>query len=65
MEKLLLRIPEAAQMVGLGHSKFYELIQKGEIPVIHIGRSARVPADGLRRWVEELAIQEGQGDARR
>lgn len=51
MEKLLLRIPEAAELVGLGRSKIYELIREGEIPIIRIGRSLRIPAAELRLWV--------------
>jgi excisionase family DNA binding protein len=52
MEKLLLKVPEAAAIVGLGQSKFYELIRRGEIPAVHIGRATRVPVEGLRSWVE-------------
>jgi excisionase family DNA binding protein len=61
MEKLLLKIPEAAEVVGLGQSKVYELIRRGEFPVIHIGRAARVPAEELRRWVDELAAEVNGG----
>ena len=51
VEKLLLKVPEAAELVGLGRSKLYELMQAGEIPVIRIGRGVRIPANGLREWV--------------
>jgi excisionase family DNA binding protein len=51
LEKLLLKVPEAAELVGLGRSKLYELMQAGEIPVIRIGRGVRIPASGLREWV--------------
>jgi excisionase family DNA binding protein len=59
MEKLLLKVPEAAAVVGLGQSKFYELIRRGEIPAVRIGRATRVPVEGLRSWVE--AQTEGVG----
>jgi excisionase family DNA binding protein len=51
VEKLLLKVPEAAELCGLGRSKLYELMQAGEIPVIRIGRGVRIPASGLRAWV--------------
>lgn len=52
--KLLLTIPEAAERLGLGRSKFYELIQAGEVPAVRIGRAVRVPAERLREWTEKL-----------
>ena len=55
MEKLLLKVPEAAELVGLGRSKLYELMQAGQIPVIRIGRGVRIPASGLREWVARQA----------
>lgn len=58
VEKLLLRIPEVAEALGIGRSSVYELTAAGEIPVIHIGRSVRVPADGLRTWAERLAAEQ-------
>jgi excisionase family DNA binding protein len=51
MEKLLLRINETAQLIGLGKSKTYDLIARGELPSIRIGKSVRVPAEKLREWV--------------
>ena len=54
MEKLLLTIPQAADQVGLGKSKLYELIQAGEIPVVRIGRAVRVPSERLREWAIKL-----------
>jgi excisionase family DNA binding protein len=51
MDKLLLRPNEAAELLGLGRSKLYELIAAGTIPALRVGRSLRVPLDGLRRWV--------------
>ena len=52
-ERLLLRVDEVAEMLGLGRSKTYELVATGILPVVRLGRSVRVPAEGLRRWLEE------------
>jgi excisionase family DNA binding protein len=51
-ERLLLRVPEAAKMTGLGLTKAYELVATGEWPSVTIGRCVRVPLAGLRLWVE-------------
>lgn len=51
-EKLLLRIEEAARRCSIGRSKAYELVQSGEWPTVHIGRSVRIPAVALQEWVD-------------
>jgi len=54
VEKLLLKPAEVSELTGMGKSKTYELIAAGVIPSVRIGKSVRVPADRLRRWIEEL-----------
>jgi excisionase family DNA binding protein len=51
MEKLLLRPVEAAEAIGIGRSKVYELIARGDLPSVRIGASVRVPVDALRGWI--------------
>jgi excisionase family DNA binding protein len=51
MDKLLLRPIEAAEAIGIGRSKIYELLASGALPSIRIGCSLRVPVDGLREWI--------------
>lgn len=53
MEKLLLRPVEAAEAIGIGRSKVYELLASGELPSIRIGGSVRVPVDALRAWIAQ------------
>ena len=58
MDKLLLKIPEAANRVSLGKTKFYSLVQSGDIRSVRIGRSVRIPADALREWIEKRAEED-------
>ena len=53
MDRMLLRPPEVAEVLGIGRSKVYELLAQGTLPLVRVGRSIRVPAVELRRWVEE------------
>lgn len=55
MDKLLLRPAEAADLLGVGRSKLYELLAGGVVPSVRLGRSLRIPADALRRWIEAMA----------
>ncbi len=54
---LLLSIPEVAATLGLGRSKVYELIAKEGLPVVRFGRSVRVSATSLQKWVEQREQQ--------
>ena len=49
--KLLLSVEEAANALGLGRSKVYDLISKGDLPSIKIHGSRRVPVDHLKMWI--------------
>ena len=66
MEQALLRASEVAEVIALGRTKTYELIQRGEIPSVYIGKSRRVPVEALRRWIAERALEATTGgiDAR-
>jgi excisionase family DNA binding protein len=64
MEKLFARPSEAAEALGLGRSKMYQLIANGALPSVRIGKSIRVPVEALRRWAErQVKVAEG-GDGR-
>ena len=51
-QRLLLRIPEAAEVLGIGRSTLYELMATGEIPVVRIGRAVRIPRIAIADWVD-------------
>lgn len=50
--RLVLSVVEAAQRIGIGRSRMYELIAAGEVESIHIGRLHKVPIDALADLVE-------------
>ena len=51
---LLLRPKEAAQLLGIGTQTVYQLARAGEIPVLHIGKSVRIPRKALVAWLESM-----------
>jgi excisionase family DNA binding protein len=60
---LLLRAGEVARLLGLGRSTVFALLAAGELPVIRIGRSVRVPRAALERWIDERTNREAnRGD---
>jgi excisionase family DNA binding protein len=52
--RLLLTVREAAHALGVGRSTVYELINAGELEVVHIGRACRVPVAVVEAYVERL-----------
>jgi excisionase family DNA binding protein len=53
-ERNWLKVPEAAELLGLPRTRTYELIAAGELPAVRIGeRSIRVN----RRVLEEFLLE--------
>lgn len=46
---LLLTVPEAGQLIGLGRNASYEAIKRGELPARRIGRRMIVYREDVRR----------------
>jgi excisionase family DNA binding protein len=49
---------EAAELLGIGRTKVYELIRANQLPHRRVGKSIRVPVAQLRAWVEAPAGSE-------
>ena len=56
MEPLLLKAGDVAKLLVLGRSKVFAMLAVGELPVVWIGRSVRVPGAALERWVAEHTV---------
>lgn len=52
-KRLLLSVTEAAELCGYSRSFLYEQITRGALPVIRLGRTCRIPAAWLEKWVAE------------
>ena len=54
MEKAFYRVPEVAEIIGLGKSLTYRLVAEGQIPSVMLAgcRSRRVSAQALTKWIE-------------
>ncbi|WP_250907086.1 excisionase family DNA-binding protein [Nonomuraea sp. NEAU-A123] len=54
---LLLRPEEAADYLGIGRTKAYELIRSGALRSVRIGTLRRVPATALTEFVTQLEME--------
>ena len=48
--KLLLTVAEAAEAMGTYRQRVYDLIHKGELPVVKVG-SWKVPVVEVEKWI--------------
>ncbi len=60
-DRLLLRPREVAAATGLSRSMVYDLIGRGELPSIRVGKSVRVPVADLQQWIRDQAAQQRTG----
>jgi excisionase family DNA binding protein len=64
-EKLLLAIsvPEAGKRLGIGRSAAYAAAASGQLPVIKLGGSLRVPLRALERLLDAAQVARDSGPA--
>jgi excisionase family DNA binding protein len=53
--RLLLTVPEAARLLRISRNLAYELVAKGELPAVRLGRVIRVPRRSLEDWITRNA----------
>lgn len=53
-EKLVLSVPEAAQLLGISSSKMYEVVRIDGFPCIRVGKRVLVNAKRLEAWLDEM-----------
>jgi excisionase family DNA binding protein len=59
MDRLLLRVTEAADLAACSRTVAYDLVRSGEWAIIRIGRSRRVIAGSLEEWISRRAAVDG------
>ena len=64
IDRLLYRIPEAAEAMGVSRAKGYELAARGLIPTIRLDGCLRVPVDALRVWIEARIREQAEAAVR-
>lgn len=57
-DKMLLTVPEAALRLGVGRSFLYNLVIRGEIASVKLGRARRIPVQAIEEFVKRLQADE-------
>ena len=53
----LLTVKDIADQLSISERKAYSLMERGELPVIHIGRSVRVTPEDLTNFVQRHRVE--------
>ena len=61
-DKLLLSIPEVMEITSLGRSLLVEMLLRGEIGSVKVGRRRLIPRSAIEAYVAEL-VKDQLGDA--
>ncbi len=56
-KRLCLTVPEAAELLGISRNFAYELVKRGELPVMRFGKRLIIPRAALERKLEEGVTQ--------
>lgn len=61
VEPLMMRVKDAAEVVGMSERKFRDVLAEGHIESVRHGHSRLVIADSLRAWVDRLRADPDAG----
>ena len=56
---ICVRVGVAARMIGIGRTKFYELINAGEVETIKLGTATLIPMASLVALIERQRVADG------
>ncbi len=54
---MLLTVPETARLLRISRNLAYELVARGELPAVRLGRVIRIPRRELDDWLEKSAAK--------
>ena len=57
LEPLLVRHQQAQDMLGLGATKYWELVRRGEIEVVGAGAMSAADYGSIKRYVQKLLAE--------
>ena len=64
--KHLYTVAEAAQLMRVGRTRFYEILKSGRISAIKNGKTTLIRGDAIARWIDNLpeinTLNGGQND---
>jgi excisionase family DNA binding protein len=60
-ERLAVTVPQAAEMLGLGRTKVWQLVRRGRLRSLRVGKRVLVPVRELERFLTEAMAEAENG----
>jgi excisionase family DNA binding protein len=57
MDRLTVTVAEAGELLGISRGLAYELVQRGEIPAVRLGRRIVVPVRAIESLLDEVVAE--------
>ena len=54
MEKMVYSVQEVAGLLGISKSYAYELVRKGMIPALELGKKRVIPKEKFNKWINGI-----------
>ena len=54
--RILLTVEQAADMLSISRAHLYQILGRGEIPSVFIGRTRRIRTDAVQRFIDERTV---------
>lgn len=54
-DRLTLSVEEAAELLGISRALAYELVRRGQLPRLRLGRRVVIPRKALEEFIEAVA----------
>lgn len=55
MQSMTISVAEAAQYLGIGRNRMYDLLHAGKLPAVRLGKNYRIPKKSLDEWLDKEA----------
>lgn len=55
MQSMTISVAEAAQYLGIGRNRIYDLLHEGKLPAVRLGKNYRIPIKSLDEWLDKEA----------
>lgn len=52
-DRITYSVDEVAQMLGISRGLAYEMVARGELPSVRLGRRLLIPCRAFERWLDE------------
>ena len=60
-ERLTMTVEEAATLLGVSRALAYDLVRRGELPCLRLGRRVVVPRKALEDFIASCAVDTASG----